>query len=95
TAGGVTIAAAEAARQRGVIRADDEVVTLVTGNGLKTPDAVRFGLDGGGSNRAGDPDTAPDRSNAGEPDRAAGPRRPGLAPVLPARYAAVEAWLER
>ena len=45
TAGGVTIAAAEAARQRGVIRPDDEVVALLTGNGLKTPDAVRLGLD--------------------------------------------------
>jgi len=45
TAGGVTLAAAEAARQRGGIRPGDEVVALVTGNGLKTPDAVRFGID--------------------------------------------------
>jgi threonine synthase len=46
TAGGVTIAAVEAARRRGVIRGDDEVVALVTGNGLKTPDARRHGLAG-------------------------------------------------
>ena len=44
TAGGVTLAAAEAARKRGVIRAGDEVVALLTGNGLKTPDAIRFDL---------------------------------------------------
>ena len=37
TAGGVTLAAAAAARRRGVIRPGDEVVALVTGNGLKTP----------------------------------------------------------
>jgi threonine synthase len=46
TAGGVTIAAAEAARRRGVIHPDDEVVVLLTGNGVKTPDARRLGLDG-------------------------------------------------
>jgi threonine synthase len=45
TAGGVTIAAAEAARRRGVIRPGDEVVALLTGNGLKTPDAFRFGVE--------------------------------------------------
>ena len=39
TAGGVTLAAAAAARRRGIIRDGDEVVALVTGNGLKTPDA--------------------------------------------------------
>ena len=43
TAGGVTLAAAEAARRAGVIGPDDEVVALLTGNGLKTPDAVRLG----------------------------------------------------
>ena len=37
TAGGVTLAAAAAARRRGVIRDGDEVVALLTGNGLKTP----------------------------------------------------------
>ncbi len=45
TAGGVTIAAAEAARRRGIIRLDDEVVALITGNGLKTPDAFRHGVE--------------------------------------------------
>ncbi|HKF84976.1 MAG TPA: threonine synthase [Candidatus Limnocylindrales bacterium] len=44
TAGGVTLGAVSAARRRGVIRAGDEVVALLTGNGLKTPDAVRHGL---------------------------------------------------
>ncbi len=45
TAGGVTIAAAEAARRRGVIGPSDEVVALITGNGLKTPDAFRYGVE--------------------------------------------------
>jgi threonine synthase len=45
TAGGVTVSAVEAARRRGVIRDGDEVVALLTGNGVKTPDARRFGLD--------------------------------------------------
>jgi threonine synthase len=71
TAGGVTIAAAEAARRNGTIRDGDEVVALLTGNGLKTPDAVRFGLE----------------------ERPAKPGRPGLTPVIPARFAAFEAWL--
>ena len=44
TAGGVTLAAAAQARAAGVIRPDDEVVVLLTGNGLKTPDAPAFGL---------------------------------------------------
>ena len=48
TAGGVTVAAAEAARRRGVIREGDEVVVLLTGNGLKTPDARLLGLEHGG-----------------------------------------------
>ena len=43
-AGGVTVAAVAAARRRGVIRDGDRVVALVTGNGLKTPDA--FEADG-------------------------------------------------
>ena len=43
TAGGVTIAAAGQARVAGVIGPDDEVVALLTGNGLKTPDARGFG----------------------------------------------------
>ena len=54
TAGGVTVAAVEAARRRGVIRDGDEVVVILSGNGVKTPDARRFGLetDAGG---AGEP----------------------------------------
>jgi len=40
TAGGVTIAALAQARASGVLSRDEEVVALVTGNGLKTPDAV-------------------------------------------------------
>jgi threonine synthase len=51
TAGGVTLAAAAAARRRGVIRDGDEVVALLTGNGLKTPDARSLGI---GSGRDGE-----------------------------------------
>ncbi len=58
TAGGVTLAAAAAARRRGVIRPGDEVVALVTGNGLKTPDARAFGLTDGVA-RPGQPGLAP------------------------------------
>ncbi|HSK51601.1 MAG TPA: threonine synthase [Clostridia bacterium] len=47
TAGGVTIGAVEAARRRGIIRDGDEVVALLTGNGVKTPDARALGLDAG------------------------------------------------
>jgi threonine synthase len=46
TAGGVTVGAVEAARRRGVIRDGDEVVALLTGNGVKTPDARLFGING-------------------------------------------------
>jgi threonine synthase len=56
TAGGVTLAAAKAARERGVIRDGDEVVALLTGNGLKTPDARSLGLGGGDT---GEPGLAP------------------------------------
>jgi threonine synthase len=37
------VAGAEAARRRGVIRDGDEVVALLTGNGLKTPEARLLG----------------------------------------------------
>jgi threonine synthase len=40
TAGGVTVAAAYALAQQGRLRPSDEVVLCITGNGLKTPDAV-------------------------------------------------------
>ena len=53
TAGGVTIGAVEAARARGVIRDGDEVVAILSGNGLKTPDARRLGVgDEGGDELA-------------------------------------------
>ncbi len=78
TAGGVTLAAAEAARRSGVIRAGDEVVALLTGNGLKTPDAIRYGA---GSDEAGRPVSG-------------GRGQPGLAPTIPPRFSAFEAWLE-
>ena len=45
TAGGVTVAGMEQAVQRGLIGPDDEVVALITGNGVKTPDAKWFGLE--------------------------------------------------
>jgi threonine synthase len=63
TAGGVTLAAVAAARRRGVIRVGDEVVALLTGNGLKTPDARTLGLAPGelegGRARPGEPGLAP------------------------------------
>jgi threonine synthase len=40
TAGGVTVAAALALAHEGRLRADDELVLCITGNGLKTTDAV-------------------------------------------------------
>lgn len=58
TAGGVTLAAAAAARRRGIIRPGDEVVALVTGNGLKTPEARTFGSPDGVA-RPGQPGLAP------------------------------------
>jgi threonine synthase len=61
TAGGVTLGAVAAAKRRGVIRDGDEVVALLTGNGLKTPDARSLGLADGGSTpaRPGQPGLAP------------------------------------
>ncbi len=58
TAGGVTLGAVAAARRRGIIRPDDEVVALLTGNGLKTPDARTLGH-GDGIARPGEPGLAP------------------------------------
>jgi threonine synthase len=58
TAGGVTAAAAAAARRRGVIRDGDEVVAILTGNGLKTPDARQLGSPDGPAT-AGRPGLAP------------------------------------
>ncbi|MGZ9160594.1 MAG: threonine synthase [Candidatus Limnocylindrales bacterium] len=61
TAGGVTLAAVAAARRRGVIGDGDEVVALLTGNGLKTPDARSLGLPAGDRAvaRPGQPGLAP------------------------------------
>jgi threonine synthase len=63
TAGGVTLGAVAAARRRGVIRDGDEVVALLTGNGLKTPDARTLGLEPGalegGRAHPGEPGLAP------------------------------------
>ncbi len=83
TAGGVTVAAAEQARRRGVIRDGDEVVVLVTGNGLKTPEARLLGS-GAGAAEPGD----------GTPAGMARPGEPGLAPVLRPSLEAFERWLE-
>ena len=47
TAGGVTAAGLEAAVRSGVIRPGDEVVALITGNGVKTPDAKWLGAPAG------------------------------------------------
>jgi threonine synthase len=84
----VTLAAIAAARERGVIRAGDEVVALLTGNGLKTPDARNFGQEGPqgpeeGANGAG-----------GASGGTARPGEPGLAPILRPSFSAFEAWLE-
>jgi len=45
TAGGVTIAGLEQAIERGLVTTADEVVALITGNGVKTPDAKWHGLE--------------------------------------------------
>ena len=45
TAGGVTVGALRAAIERGVIGPDDEVVLVISGNGLKTLDAFDLPLD--------------------------------------------------
>jgi threonine synthase len=58
TAGGVTVAAVAAARRRGVIRDGDEVVAVLSGNGMKTPDARLLRADPG-SARPGEGGLAP------------------------------------
>jgi threonine synthase len=81
TAGGVTVAALQQAIARGVVRPTDEVVVLLTGNGLKTPDARSFGqaeMDTGGIPAA----------------RPVRPGEPGLAAPLAASMSAFEAWFE-
>jgi threonine synthase len=44
TAGGVTVAAALALARAGHLRPDDELVLCITGNGLKTVEALRGAL---------------------------------------------------
>ena len=44
TAGGVTLAAALALAESGRLRPDDEVVLCITGNGLKTVEALQGAL---------------------------------------------------
>jgi threonine synthase len=44
TAGGVTLAALRRAVAEGRVRRDDEVVLVITGNGLKTLDALEDGV---------------------------------------------------
>jgi threonine synthase len=46
TAGGVTLGALRSAITRGVVGPDDEVVLVITGNGLKTLDAIVEGPTG-------------------------------------------------
>jgi len=58
TAGGVTISAAAQARAAGIIGPDDEVVALLTGNGVKTPDARSYGHEDRPAERGG-PGLAP------------------------------------
>ena len=82
TAGGVTVAALQQAIARGVVRPTDEVVVLLTGNGLKTPDARSFGQPG-----RWHPGGAP----VARPIR---PGEPGLARPLAASMSAFEAWFE-
>ncbi|MEW5990488.1 MAG: threonine synthase [Chloroflexota bacterium] len=53
TAGGVTVAGLEQAVRRRLVSPDDEVVALITGNGVKTPDAKWFGVEPGGEIDAG------------------------------------------
>ncbi|HXX61595.1 MAG TPA: pyridoxal-phosphate dependent enzyme, partial [Candidatus Sulfotelmatobacter sp.] len=79
TAGGVTVAALQQAIARGVVRPTDEVVVLLTGNGLKTPDARTFGQ----------PGTSPDGRSV---PLAARPGEPGLACPLAPSMTAFEAW---
>src|SRR2546430_13206697 len=45
TAGGVTVAAAKKLIERGVIPRDESIVLSITGNGLKTPDALQDRLE--------------------------------------------------
>jgi threonine synthase len=78
TAGGVTVAALQQAIARGVVGPADEVVVLLTGNGLKTPDARSWGLGDGAAVGTG----------------GVRPGEPGLAAPLAPSMSAFEAWFE-
>ena len=63
-----------------MIRPDDEVVALLTGNGLKTPDARTFGQ--------------PDGASRPADGRTIRPGEPGLAAPIAPSMSAFEAWFE-
>ena len=77
TAGGVTVAGLEAAYRSGVIGPDDEVVALITGNGVKTPDAKWYGLGG-----------SADEARAGVPNQPGSAGSGGLASPIEPSYTA-------
>ena len=52
TAGGVTVAVTRKLIEQGRIPRDEEIVLCITGNGLKTQDAVRRLAGGAGGDRA-------------------------------------------
>jgi threonine synthase len=93
TAGGVTLGGLEQAFGRGLIGPDDEVIALITGNGVKTPDAKWFGLDADADvdgARAGLGGTATAQGTHGIGAGSAGRLGPngGLAPAIDPSYAA-------
>ena len=83
TAGGVTLAALRRAIADGAVRPDEEVVLVITGNGLKTLDAL--GDDRGDAARAHRPDADGLRGLVGRRARERRPpeepSRPDLTPV--------------
>jgi threonine synthase len=81
-AGGCTLAAVGKARARGVIRDGDEVVALLTGNGLKTPEVTAGAGAAGGP--AGSTDSADSADSVDSADA-------GIDPS----FDAFEAWLAR
>jgi threonine synthase len=78
TAGGATVAAALALAQSGHLRPDDEVVLCITGNGLKTVEAVTAAL--------GDAPVIAPRLREVEPLVAAQSARPDRTPLLAAAH---------
>ena len=84
TAGGVTVAGLEQAVRRGLIGPDDEVVALITGNGVKTPDAKWFGLEAGASAGGGGLIAAIEPSYSAF-TREYGSWRPAMSAVRPCR----------